>query len=51
MQNKYPTSEIIKDIGSGINFKRPGLLKFINEAIAGNIKQIVVANRDRLCRF
>lgn len=51
MQNKYPEAEIIKDIGSGINFKRPGLLKLITEAIAGNIKEVVVAHRDRLCRF
>ena len=51
MQNKYPESEIIKDIGSGINFKRPGLLKLISESIEGNIKEIVVAHKDRLCRF
>lgn len=24
MQNKYPNYEIIQDVGSGINFKRPG---------------------------
>ena len=51
MQNKYPNYEIIKDIGSGINFQRPGLLRIINRAIEGNVKEVVVAYKDRLCRF
>jgi predicted site-specific integrase-resolvase len=51
MQEKYPGYEIIKDIGSGINFKRPGLLRIINRAIDGNLTEVVVAYKDRLCRF
>lgn len=51
MEQKYPGYEIIKDIGSGINFKRPGLLRIIERAIDGNITEVVVAYKDRLCRF
>lgn len=51
MQEKYPTYEVITDIGSGINFKRAGLLKLIKRAISGNLKTVVVAHKDRLARF
>ena len=37
MQEQYPNYEIIKDIGSGINFKRPGLLKLIKKSIDRDI--------------
>jgi putative resolvase len=51
MTIKYPTYEIISDIGSGLNFKREGLNKIIDGAIKGEIEIIVVAYKDRLARF
>jgi len=51
MQETYPDHTIIKDIGSGLNFKRKGLKFLIDEAIEGRIEEIVVAYKDRLCRF
>ena len=51
MKKHYPTYEIIKDIASGLNFKRKGLNKIIKEAISGEIEEIVVAYKDRLSRF
>jgi putative resolvase len=51
MREKYPKHSIIKDVGSGLNFKRRGLLLLLTKAIEGNIKEVVVAHRDRLCRF
>ncbi len=51
MQQQYPGYEIIKDIGSGINFQRQGLLRIIDRAIEGNLTEVVVAHKDRLCRF
>lgn len=51
MKNKYPTYEIIEDIGSGINFNRKGLRKIIKMAIKGEINKLVVAYKDRLTRF
>jgi predicted site-specific integrase-resolvase len=48
----YPEgTEIITDIGSGLNFKREGLKTILERAIAGDIKELVVAHKDRLCRF
>lgn len=49
--NKFPEHEIIKDVGSGINFKRKGFKTILDEAIRGNIEEVVVTHRDRLCRF
>jgi predicted site-specific integrase-resolvase len=50
-KNIYPDYEIIKDIGSGLNFKRKGFKAILDSAIKGNIGEIVVTHRDRLCRF
>jgi predicted site-specific integrase-resolvase len=47
----FPDHEIVKDIGSGLNYKRKGLLSLLKRAIDGNLREIVVAHRDRLCRF
>lgn len=51
MQTKFPDHEIITDIGSGLNWKRSGFRKMVSESINGKVKRIVVAYRDRLCRF
>jgi predicted site-specific integrase-resolvase len=51
MLNKYPSYEVIEDIGSGINFNRKGLRKIISLAISGKINNLVVAYKDRLTRF
>ena len=41
----------ITDIGSGINFKRPGLLRILGLVKEGKVSKIIVASRDRLARF
>jgi len=51
MKTKYPNHEIIKDIGSGLNYKRKGLLEIIESGIKGEIEEVVVAYKDRLTRF
>ena len=51
MSEGYPTYKIISDIGSGINFKRKGLQTLLDECFKGNVKEVVVAYKDRLCRF
>ena len=51
LQHAYPTHEVIKDIGSGINFKRVGFLKLIERAISRDFDELVVAHKDRFCRF
>ena len=47
----YPEAEIIQDIGSGLNFKRKGLRSLLDKLLQGDKLTIVVACRDRLCRF
>jgi predicted site-specific integrase-resolvase len=51
MQSKFPNHTCIKDIGSGINFKRKGLRTILELANKGMVSEVVVAYRDRLCRF
>ena len=50
MQSFYP-AEIIKDIGSGINFKRKGLQTLLDRLLQGDKLTLVVTCRDRLARF
>lgn len=51
MRRRYPSYTIITDIGSGLNFKRKGFQNLIDKAIQGQVNEIVVAYKDRLCRF
>ncbi|MGB3205171.1 MAG: IS607 family transposase [Crinalium sp.] len=43
--------ETIKEIGGGLNFKRKKFLSLVFSIIKGEIKILVVAHKDRLCRF
>lgn len=49
--SKYPGEEIIVDVGSGLNFKRKGLRSILERLLQGYSIKLVVAQRDRLCRF
>ena len=51
MRDRFPEHRIVRDIGSGINFKRRGLLNVLELANKGALEEVVVAHRDRLCRF
>ena len=51
MRQQYPNAEIVKDIGSGLNFKRKGLQALLVRLMRGDKLTIIVACRDRLCRF
>lgn len=51
LQDKYPNCVPIKDIGSGLNYKRKGLLKLLEKSANGEVGQITVFSKDRLCRF
>ena len=51
IKEKMPHHDVITDIGSGINFKRKGLQRILELALQGDLKEVVVAHRDRLCRF
>ena len=47
----YSVDEWICEIGGGLNFKRPKFLALIEDGLSGKIETIVIAHKDRLCRF
>ncbi|MEG4918484.1 IS607 family transposase [Microcoleus sp. B7-D4] len=49
--SRYPAGEIIQDIGSSLNFKRKGLITLLEHIYTGDIGMVVIASKDRLCRF
>lgn len=51
ISNKYTSFEIISDVGSGINYKKPGLLKLIDKINKKEVDLIIVLYKDRLLRF
>jgi len=51
MRTQFPEHNIIQDIGSGINWKRRGLQTILELAMQNKLTEVVVAHRDRLCRF
>lgn len=50
-KDKFPNHEVIKDIGSGLNWKRKGFVSLLERVMRGEIEEIIVSHRDRLCRF
>ena len=43
--------EMITDIGSGINYKKPGLKKLIKMILNKEVSKVVILYKDRLVRF
>lgn len=50
-RSKFSDYKLVTDVGSGINWKRKGLQAILEQSMQGNISEVVVAHRDRLCRF
>jgi len=50
-QPQFTGYTVVTDIASGINFKRKGLETILESCLQRNIGEIVVAHKDRLCRF
>ena len=48
---EYSSYTVITDIASGINFKRKGLATLLDACLQRRIGNLVVAHKDRLCRF
>jgi predicted site-specific integrase-resolvase len=51
LRSQFPDHQLVADIGSGLDWKRKGLQTLLEHALRGDVEQIVVAHRDRLCRF
>ena len=43
--------EVISDIGSGVNYNKRGLNKLVKLITGGEVKRLVLTNKDRLLRF
>lgn len=43
--------EVIADLGSGLNCKKPGLKRLLSRIHSGQVKTLVLINEDRLLRF
>lgn len=50
-KKKYPNHQVIKDIGSTLNWRRKGFIALLDRVFQGDIKEVVVTHKDRLCRF
>ena len=48
---EYASYISITDVASGINFKRKGLQVLLDACLQKTIGELVIAHRDRLCRF
>lgn len=51
LRRACPNHELIQDTGSGLNWKRPGLLALLEAVCSGAVSEVVVAHRDRLARI
>jgi putative resolvase len=51
LQSRYPKAQLIQDIGSGLNFKRKGFRTLLERVLSDDVGLVVVAHKDRLCRF
>ena len=49
--NNYPNCRCYSEYGSGMNFKRKKFINIMERVAKSEIKTIVVAHKDRLCRF
>lgn len=50
-ENLYPDHEVIKDVGSGINWKRRGFQSLLARVQRGEVEEVVVFHRDRIARI
>ena len=39
---RYPTYDVITDVGSGLNFRRPGLQRLLERVHSGMVTEVVV---------
>jgi len=43
--------EVIADLGSGMNYKKKGLVALIDQIVDGHVGRLVLTHKDRLLRF
>lgn len=43
--------EVIRDLGSGMNYRKKGLNKLLTAILDGDVARLVITHKDRLLRF
>lgn len=51
LQSKCTDEEIVQDIGSGLNYQRRGFTSLLERVMRGDIEQVTITHKDRLCRY
>ena len=51
LASEIAVDEWIQEIGSGMNFKRKKFLSLMSRIQQGEVAQLLIAHKDRLCRF
>ena len=51
IEEKTHPERIISDIGSGMNYSKPGFKKLLSLLLTGQVGEIVLSHKDRLLRF
>jgi putative resolvase len=49
--NQGWTFEIVSDLGSGMNYRKKGLKRLLDDVIEGRVGRLVITHKDRLLRF
>lgn len=51
LKARYPDYEVIKEIGSGINYERPHFKGILEQLFSRDISECVISSRDRFARY
>ena len=47
----YPDTEVMSDIGSGLDFSKSGIAYLVRKICRDQVSQVIITFKDRLCRF
>ena len=50
-KNGWQPTEIIRDLGSGMNYNKKGLRRLLELMVQGQMSRLVITHKDRLLRF
>ncbi len=47
----FANVEVVTDLGSGLNYRKKGLQRILNDILRGRVSRLVIVTKDRLLRF
>lgn len=51
LKKAFPGHEIISEVGSGLNYNRPKFRALLDRVYRGDVEEVCVAHKDRMCRY